>query len=65
MGCRCRERTDVLHRARQAMVRGDAATVARAAGFVARTFAEDVRSGAVRQAATARLNQLKARLVRR
>jgi hypothetical protein len=65
MGCRCRERTDALHRARQAVVRGEFRAAAGAIGFVGRTLIEDARSGDLRAAAGARLNAMKARAPRR
>lgn len=59
MGCRCNERSAALGRAMRAVARGDAGTVKRSLGFVGRTFAEDARSGALRQAATQKLAQLR------
>jgi hypothetical protein len=65
MGCRCNERKQAIVRGMSAAVRGDAKSVAGAAGFVARTLREDARTGALRTAATARLAQLGAKLTKR
>jgi hypothetical protein len=59
MGCRCNERKQAISRAASAVTRGDLKTVAQSAGFVTRTLAQDVRSGALRQAATQNLARLR------
>lgn len=64
MGCRCNERKKAISRGMAAAVRGDAKSVARAAGFVTRTLSEDARSGALRTAASNKLAQLRGALKR-
>lgn len=59
MGCRCNERKQAIVRGMSAAVRGDAKSVAGAAGFVARTLVEDARSGALRTAASTQLAKLR------
>jgi hypothetical protein len=55
MGCGCNERRAELVRAVGAASRGDIRTALDAATIAGRTFAEDVRSGALKAAAGARL----------
>lgn len=59
MGCRCNERQQAIVRGASAIVRGDLRTAASSAGYVARTLAQDSRSGALRSAAAAQLARLR------
>ncbi|NEW96629.1 hypothetical protein DY467_07555 [Rhodopseudomonas sp. BR0G17] len=59
MGCRCNERRQAIGRAAGAIVRGDLRSASAAGQFVARTLAQDARSGALRQAAAAQLARLR------
>lgn len=61
MPCRCAERREVLRRAAAAASRGEVAEALRDARFVGRTLVQDIRSGALAQAARARLAQRRAR----
>lgn len=65
MGCRCNERRDDLVRAVGAAARGDLRTAVDAATTASRTFAEDVRGGALKAAAGARLASLRTVIGRR
>lgn len=65
-GCsRCAQRGQAITRGAAAAVRGDIRTAASSAAFVGRTLAQDARSGALRQAASAKLAQLQATVIRR
>ena len=59
MACRCAERMRAMRTAVKAMVRGDVKIVGKEAGFVARTFAADMRSGDLRRAAVQQLSRLR------
>lgn len=59
MTCRCAERSEQIRKAAAAAVRGDVRTVATSARFVARTLAEDTRSGDLRREAGRRLALLR------
>jgi hypothetical protein len=59
MGCRCKERGQALSTAVTSLARGQVAGVGRQLGFVGRTLVQDARSGALRDAAAARLAQLR------
>ena len=61
MGCKCNERRQAIGRAVVAVANGDGKAVVAAAAYVGRTVAQDVQSGALKQAALQNL----ARLVRR
>lgn len=63
MGCRCNERGQALTRAVSSAIRGQVKAVTRELGFVGKTAVDDLRSGAMRQAATAKLAAM--RLIRR
>lgn len=65
MACRCNERRASMTAGAKALARGQIAPAVRAAGYVSRTLAEDARSGALQQAATTRLAQMRARIGRR
>lgn len=59
MGCRCNERAREIGAAARAALRGNAGAVKRSLGYVGRTFVEDARSGALREAATQKLARLR------
>lgn len=59
MGCRCHERAEALGRAGQAVIRAELGTVRKEAGYIARTFVEDVRAGAVQREMATRLSRLR------
>lgn len=63
--CRCNERKQAITRGVTAASRGDVKAAASSAAFVARTFVQDARSGALRTAATNQLAQLRASIARR
>lgn len=64
MGCRCAERGQAIRRGAAALVRGNVRGAATAAGYVARTLAQDTRSGDLARAAQARLAQMRATVKR-
>lgn len=60
MGCsRCSERADALRRASASIVRGNMRDAGRQFAGAAKSFAQDVRSGALQRDATARLAALR------
>ena len=64
MGCRCNERGAALKAAAASAVRGNVKAASQSLAYVGRTMAQDVRSGAIKAAATARLAQLRGSIKR-
>ncbi|MBR2117682.1 MAG: hypothetical protein IJ935_03215 [Afipia sp.] len=62
MACRCNERGRALVSAASSIARGQVKVAGQNMAFVGRTLVQDVRSGALKSAATARLAQLKSGL---
>ncbi|WIG52497.1 MAG: hypothetical protein OJF48_003416 [Afipia sp.] len=65
MGCRCNERKQAISRGAAAAVRGDVKAAASSAAYVARTLAQDARSGALRAAAANQLSRMSSSIMRR
>lgn len=63
MGCRCNQRGQAISKGASALARGNLAGAGKAAAYVGRTLAQDVRSGDLQRAARQRLADLR-RLVR-
>lgn len=62
MGCRCKERGQALSSAAAALARGQVRGAGERLAFVGRTLAQDARSGALKEAAAARLAQMRRNL---
>lgn len=66
MGClSCEQRRQAIAAGAKSIARGDVKAAAASAAYVGRTLAQDARSGALRQAASNQLAQLRTTIIRR